>query len=138
MLNLERFNEEIWFDWPDAEGVRLKIKPCSRKDLLDLRSKVKRKMGISIEGRTEIVDDYNEADFLWGMFTLCLQKWEGINFGGKNPTKESMLTAIFNHDGLREFVFQKARESSTMLENKLEEELKNSDSSQNGSPNSQG
>ena len=134
MLHLKRFDEGVWFDWPEAEGVRLKIKPLSQKEMIEIRSKVRRKVAILIDGKNEIIDDYDESAALWKMFCLSLQEWEGISFDKKDPTREEMLLTIFEHDGIRNFVFEKSRWVTVKLEEKFQDELKNSESSESGSP----
>lgn len=136
MLKLKRFNEGVWYDLPDAVGVKLKIKPLAKKDVMDLRAAAKRKMAVrSSGGKTEIVDDYDESAFIWQMFRSCLLEWQGISMdevADVKPDHEDFLLALFENDGIRQFVFEKANEAFVQEEQKLGDELKNSGASQSG------
>ncbi len=132
MLKLKRFGQSAWHDFPGCIGVKLKIKPLSRKDIFDIRSRSKRKM--SVTGNDQIVDDYDESAFVWEMFKGCLEGWESIEMEeGLTLSRDEMLLAIYDNDSLREFIFQKANKSASEEETILEGELKNSESSQGGS-----
>jgi hypothetical protein len=129
MMKLKRFDEGIWYDYFD--GVRLKVKPLNRKDVLDFRAKVKHKLSIDVAGEQKIIDDFNEADFIWAIFKNSLEDWTGI-FTDDAGTK-ARHEDIFNDDNLREFIFQKANDSYKKMEESVGVELKNSEPSQSGS-----
>jgi len=130
MMRLKRFDVGIWYDYPPVPGVRLKIKPMNRKDVLDFRAGVKHKLSVQVGDKSQIIDDYNEADFTWKVFINCLEDWEGI-VTDEQGTK-ARYEDIFNNDDLREFFFSKANESYQAEEKKIGEELKNSGASQSG------
>ncbi len=132
MLKLKIFDEPVWFDWPDQAGVRLLIRGLSQKEQFDLSARARRKMAVTGAEGTQIVDAYDEAAYIWGHFCAALANWEGIGFDQEKPKREDMLLAIFNHDRLREFVFQKSKELSEKIKLQLEDDLKNSGSSQAG------
>lgn len=135
MLKLKRFNEGIWYDFPNHPGVKLKIKSVSKKDILDIRAMVKRKMAVKSDGHFEIVDDYDEASFVWELFRTSLEEWQGISIDQVSDLKlerEDYLLAMFENDDLRKFVFEKTDEGSRIESQKLSDELKNSEGSQSG------
>lgn len=143
MLKLKRFDVGVWFDWPKAPNVRLKIKPLYGKKLLELRNESKQgKVAVEMpipdlenpkRNKIEIVDDYNDLTYEWKMFLYCLEDWEGITLEGDiEPKKEEILEAIFNNVEMRRFIISKAFEVMVSENRKLEEELKNLQGSQDG------
>ncbi len=130
MLKLKRFDVGVWYDYPKIQGVRLKIRPLNRKDVLYFRAGVKHKQAVMVGDKNEIVDDFNEAEFIWSIFKNCLEDWEQImtdDIGTKARHED-----IFNNDDLREFIFSKANDAYASEEVQLGVELKNSETSQSG------
>jgi len=140
MLKLKRFEEAIRHPYPDAEGVYFKIRSLSPIKLKELRIASKTgKVAVRMpeedaqREKVQIVDDFDDLIFERKMFAYCLEDWEGIEFENGNEAKrEDFLKAMFEDRDIRTFVFLKAFESMELEKKKLEEELKNSDSSQNG------
>jgi hypothetical protein len=141
MLKLKRFEEAIRHPYPKAEGVYFKIRPLSPIKLQELRiasktGKVAVRMpedGVGTE-KVRIVDDFDDLVYERKMFAYSLEDWEGISFEDEKEAKrEDLLKALFEDREIRAFVFLKAFESMTLEKEKLEEELKNSASSQGGS-----
>jgi len=149
MLKLKRFNEAVWFNWPEASGVRLKIRPLNGRKMLELRNESKQgKVAVSMpsldpeEGNIRIVDDYNDFIYEWKMFQYCLEDYEGITLDGEDDhpkelegeakslyeqkKREEIREAIFNNVLLRRFILKKSLEVMASENKRFEEELKNS------------
>ena len=138
MLKLKRFKEGVWIDYPGAVGVRLRIRPVTFSQSMDILSEVKEKKVIgdypidpkdASKRGPQVVDDYKDGAFLWKMFDQALESWEGID-----PIPEGEEVALgpsevkrllFDNDLLREFIFKTARELAGREEDKLESERKN-------------
>lgn len=131
-LKLKRFNEGIWFDYP--AGGKFKIRPLQPKDYFDLRedSKVGKLLISKPDGQTEYVDNYNEALFYWKVFKRILEDWAEVEVEGAT-TKDEIRETIFNNHTLRDFISDRSNELSAKINADLEDELKNSASSQSGS-----
>ncbi len=135
MLNLKRFNEGIWVEY--QPGVRVQVKPLSKYDLVQVRSKCKRKILVNGAEGVEVVDDVDNGVFSVEILKLCLLSTEGISIGdAKNPSREDLIVAIYEDDALRNFILEKAVSVFEAENAKLEQELKNSGSSQSGPSNS--
>ena len=143
MLKLKRFEEAIRHPYPKAEGVYLKIRPLSPVKLQELRIASKTgkvavrlpdmEFGGNGQEKIRIVDDFDDLLFERKMFGYCLEDWEGIGFeDGVKAEREEFLKAMFEDRDIRTFVFLKAFENMELEKAKLEEELKNSQSSQGG------
>lgn len=135
MLKLKRFDEAVWYNLPEASGVRLKIRPLSSRKMLELRNEAKQgKVAVSMpDEEVQIVDDFNDFVYEWKMFQFCLDDWEGISIDGEEEAKkEDVREAIFNNVVLRRFVLQKSLEVMSLENKKFEEELKNLLGSQGG------
>lgn len=142
MFALKRYSQGTWYPWL-ANGVRFKVRPLSNKKILELRSESKRGK-VAVEMPTEdpanpgnhlvkIVDDYNDYQYEWKMFCHCLEDWEGITIEGDlEVSKEEIRDGIFNNSEMRMFILQKSLELVESENKKVEEELKNSLSSQGG------
>jgi len=137
MLKLKRFSEGVWFDYP--LGGRFKIRAVTPKNYLDLREKAKtgKSTITNLRGEQEIIDTYDEARFYWLIFIHMLEAWEGIEIEGAT-TEEEIKETIFNDALLRDWIGDKSREIFSQKNDEFEEELKNSDSSQDGSSRSSG
>jgi hypothetical protein len=137
MLKLKRFEEAIRHPYPNAEGVYLKIRPLSPIKMRELRIASKTgKVAVMRPdlGEWQVVDDFDDLRFERKIFAYSLEDWEGISFeDGAKTEKEDLLKAMFEDRDIREFVFRKAFENMELEKAKLEEELKNSESSQGGS-----
>src|SRR3972149_8369864 len=98
MLKLKRFDEGVWYEWPNDPQIKLKIRPITPKKLLDFREKSKKgKIAIVLpSGETQIVDDNNEAKVNWECFSWMVEDWQGIEFDG-NPSMDEKKEIIFNH-----------------------------------------
>lgn len=133
MLKLKRFKEGVWADFLEVPGVRVKVRPVPLGYQLELRSKLRKRVPIDVEpGKPpQFIEDVDEGALLWSVFSHTLEDWEGIEVEG-NPTPEEIKKAIFDHDGLRQFIIDKSRELSQTEEKKIEEETKNLSSSQSG------
>jgi hypothetical protein len=135
MLKLKRFDEAVWYNWPEASGVRLKIRPLSRRKMLELRNESKQgKVAVSMpDEEIQIVDDFNDFIYEWKMFQFCLDDWEGISIDSEEEAKkEDIREAIFDNIALRRFILQKSLEVMSLENKKFEEELKNLLGSQDG------
>lgn len=131
MLKLKRFSEGVWFDFP--RGGRFKIRPLCPKDYLDLReqSKTGKISVVKPDGSWEIVDNYDEARFFWKIFTHQLEDWADIIVDGAS-TPDEIKETIFNEREIRDWITEKSSEIYVKEQGKLEDELKNSESSQSG------
>lgn len=138
MLKLKRFKEGIWTEYPNAVGVRLKIRPVVFSQSLDILAEIKEKKVIDdypidpkdlTKRGPQVIDDYESGVFLTKMFDRALEAWEGIEVeleeGEVAPGPVELKKILFDNDPLREFVFQKAREYATLEVGKQEEERKN-------------
>jgi hypothetical protein len=138
MLKLKRFDEPAWYDY--EPGIRFLIKPLSRVDLLDIRLHCKRKILIQgAESPDQIADDFDRNAIIFESFKTALVSWEGLEIEGiKNPGREQLLKSLYQDEAVVDFVLIRAYRANEAEEKKLEEELKNSQSSQDGLSTSNG
>ena len=127
MLKLKRFDKPQWFDVPQFEGVRLLIKPASFKTTTQILSTVKRK----IKTEDGYIDDFDDGKFALELFKELLVDFEGIEVDG-DPSKDEVKELLYEYEFFRTFVSEKANELYKTIEQELDEELKNSTSSQGG------
>jgi len=127
MLKLKRFDKPQWFDVPQFEGVRLLIKPASFKTTTQILSTVKRK----VKTEDGYIDDFDDGKFALELFKELLVDFEGIEVDG-NPSKDEVKELLYEYEFFRTFVSEKANELYKTIEQELDEELKNSTSSQGG------
>jgi len=142
MLKLKRFKQGEWFDFPGALGVRLKIRPVQGTVGLDLQKKVRKAVPIDLPSLrdpskkfTTLLEDINSADFAWEVFNYMLEDFEGIEIEGDSgliTDKIEIKKAIFSEEALREFISGKSEELVKIQSGKMEEEIKNLNSSQAG------
>lgn len=137
MLKLERFSEGVWFDHPS--GARFKVRPVMPKDYFDLRESVRQKIAIrNLKGEQEIIDDYSESKLNFRIFCHAIQEWENVTVNGaEKPSRDQVLEAIFNDSELRDWIADKAKTALEQLQEGLDQELKNSESSRAGHPSSE-
>jgi hypothetical protein len=134
MLKLKRFDEAAWYDY--APGVRFKIKPLSKVDMLHIRVVCKRKIAVTGNGEDRIVDDIDMSLVLFESFKMALVDWEKDIEKDKKTDRKQMIESLYEDGKISHFVLDKAYGANEMEEKALGEELKNSESSQPGSPNS--
>jgi len=127
MLKLKRFDKPQWFDVPQFEGVRLLIKPASFKTTTQILSTVKRK----VKTEDGYIDDFDDGKFALELFKELLVDFEGIEVDG-DPSKDEVKELLYEYEFFRTFVSEKANELYKTIEQELDEELKNSTSSQGG------
>lgn len=132
MFKLKRFDKAQWFEFPDNKEVKLKIRPLSKKLNMECLSNSSRLMPNVSEG--SIKETPSLFIYQWEIFSHCLDEWKGVDFGESDgqPSRQGYLEALFEEDGIREFVIAKASELTREHEVTLEQELKNSESSQAG------
>lgn len=133
MLNLKRFDEGAWFEY--QPGVEFKIKPLSKYDFVNIRNRCKRKIVVSgLPAPDNIVDDIDSAMVTVESVKTCLLETKGITIEGVDyPARDLLIQAIFEKEELVIFILNHASEVFASAEKGLEEELKNSQRSQNGS-----
>ena len=127
MLKLKRFDKPQWFDVPQFDGVRLLIKPASFKTTTQILSTVKRK----VKTEDGYIDDFDDGKFALELFKELLVDFEGIEVDG-DPSKDEVKELLYEYEFFRTFVSEKANELYKTIEQELDEELKNSTSSQGG------
>ena len=127
MLKLKRFDKPQWFDVPQFEGVRLLIKSASFKTTTQILSTVKRK----VKTEDGYIDDFDDGKFALELFKELLVDFEGIEVDG-DPSKDEVKELLYEYEFFRTFVSEKANELYKTIEQELDEELKNSTSSQGG------
>jgi hypothetical protein len=143
MLKLKRFKEGTWFDWPELDGVKVKVRPVGTSKAFELAKKHRKKIVIQAPDPAnprrkinEVFTDVDEASVTLELFNYALEDWEGITLspeeGEPEPSREEVKKAIFDHDELRRFIIDKARELLDKQMDRLEEERKNLESSQSG------
>jgi hypothetical protein len=141
----KRFNEAVLVDWPGAVGVKLKIRPLTRKILLRIHESCKKgKVAVELpeldpktgKPTIEIVDNFDEGESNFKIFEYVLQNNEDWSCffpdGSDKPKREEIIDALFEHAPLRIFAVNKALELGDLEELKVDRELKNSEGSQNG------
>lgn len=127
MLKLKRFDEGVWFDY--STSIRFKIRAMTPKKLIELREKSRRDKSF-VSG--EITEQYDGSILNTEIFRWMIEEWRGIEFDG-NPSPEECKDIIFNHLVFRDFITDKSYELFRVESARVEDELKNSDSSQGGS-----
>lgn len=150
MITLKRHGQGIWYPWPKNEGVRFKIRPLTSKKLLELRNESKQgKVAVEMpmedpenpgQNLIKIVDDYNDLLYEQKMLDYCLEDWEGLTLEDgidketpEEEIKRAIQEAIFDHVEMRRFIFVQAFKSMAIEGKKFQDELKNLESSQDGS-----
>jgi hypothetical protein len=137
MLKL-KLKKGVWVDYPNAVGVKLKIRPFSFSESLKILAEIKEKRVVEnfpINPRDpskrgpQVVDDYNDGLFVRESFDSRLEGWEGIEIepeeDGTSLGPKEIKQALFDNDALREFVFKKSRELADEEVVQEEEERKN-------------
>lgn len=143
MLKLKRFTEGQWIDYPGADKVSFLIRPVNLSTGLSIRSKVRDKVAMDVvDPKTgkkvyTLMEDVDTGRFSWEAFDYMLQDFKGIALEDEkgNPlelSKDETKKAIFDNDDLRNFITGKAEELATTKASELEDEVKNSKSSQSG------
>jgi hypothetical protein len=131
----------VWVDYPNATGVRLKIRPVYFSESLRILSDTKEKrivenFPIDVKDPSkrgpQVVDDYNDGVFLQESFDRTLEAWEGIEIeqeeGEPALGPKEIKQVLFDNDALREFVFKTARALVDAESKQQGEERKNSSS----------
>jgi hypothetical protein len=142
MLKLRRFKKGEWFDYPGAKGVRFLIRPVQGTVGLDIQKRIRKAVPIDIPSIrdpkrkiTTLLEDINTAEMAWEVFDYMLEDFEGIEVeGDEGPItdKVELKKAIFGEPSLQEFISAKSEELVKIQSSKMEEEIKNSNSSQGG------
>jgi hypothetical protein len=140
MLKLKQ-KKGIWIDYPNAVGVRLKIRPVYFSESLRLLDDTKEKVVVdnfpldpkdASKRGPQVVDNYDDGEFLQRSFDRALEAWEGIEIeqeeGEPALGPKEIKQVLFDNDALRDFVFKKARELVEAESKQQEEERKNSSS----------
>jgi len=143
MLKLKRFSSGQWFDYPKASGVRLLIRPLQLSSGLSIRSKIRGTIPTDVKDPktqksvTVLMEDVDTGRFSWEIFDYMLVDFEGIQIEGEDGktievSKSELKIAIFDDTNLRDFVSEKSEWLRDNGAQKLEDEVKNSASSQSG------
>ena len=140
MLHLKRYDEGVWFDYPDNPGTRIKVRGVTNSAIVNIRSQLRKTIPTPIDTvidgkkiqRIDLLDDLDPGAFAWGLFDHILLDWEGIEVEGISD-KGLVKKAIFDFDPLRAFINEKSDQLAKAIDGKLAGELKNSESSQDGS-----
>ena len=132
MMKLKRFDEAAWHDY--APGVRFKIKPLSRVDCLQIHIRCKRKIAVQgMNGEDNIIDDVDNRLVAFESFQMALIDWQGpVIEGLKKPERYQVIDGLFEDQKIVHFILDIAFKTNEIEEKKLEGELKNSESSQDG------
>jgi hypothetical protein len=130
-MKLKNFNEAVWFDYPDAQGVRIRVRPVPQFTLMELRNKIHENFAHEIDGRIEVSDYVDKGRLIWEIFDYGVIDWEGIEIEGVKE-KVGQKKSIYNFQPLCVFALEKIFEVTAAIANKVEQELKNSNSSQDG------
>lgn len=120
MLRLKRFKEGVWFDVPNFEGVKVKVRPISYSQTTKIMSKHKTK--VEVDGK--IVDDYDEMSLTLELFRYILEDFKGIEVE-EDLTKDEIKELIFDCDELREFISEKANELKNIYRKDFDKDVKN-------------
>jgi hypothetical protein len=143
MLTLKRLSEGVWFDYPQVEGVRLKVRPVTLAKGQEIRNSLRTKKYMEFpdpkrKGKkfSQVVDDVDDGAVLRAIWDYALEAFEGIGVedatGAILSDPKQIRDAIYESDDLRDFISERSAELRESGEQKLEDELKNSDSSQSG------
>lgn len=139
MLKLKRFEEGKWFDYPHAEGVRLKIRPLGPMTVEEYRYRHTKKVAVQLpepgpDGRTyEIVDAVDEYEYTIALFNHCVEAYEGITIDGmENPGDVDIRRAMPDDIRLQNFIMSTARKLFMEKITEWKEDEKNLNSSQSG------
>lgn len=123
--------EPTWFDYKDPEQgfeIKLLIKVQGISDVGKIRKRIKKKVAANVEvdgkERMEIVDDIDTFDLTFTLFNEMLLAWKGID-SDEGVCKEDIIEALFEHEGIRDFVFEKGRAFKSAEMRKEEEKVKN-------------
>ncbi len=132
MLKLKRFDQGVWHEY--QPGVKFKIKPMGKYDMVEIRLRSKRKIAVQgLSGPDNVADDYDGAAFMLETFRTCLLEWSGIEIEGiGNPSRDDIMRGLFEITEVRDFILTRSSEAFASEEGKLQDELKNSESSQAG------
>jgi len=138
MLKLKRYKEGVCIDYPEALGVRFRIRPITFSQTLGFLSETKQKkvvMDFPIDPKDltkkgpQVVDDYKDGELLWKSFDQALEAWEGIDNvpeGEETPLSPTEVKHIlFDNEKVRDFVLEKARDLAKSELVKQEQEVKN-------------
>lgn len=133
MLKLKRFNEGVWYDFPSDPSVKFKIRAMTPKKLIELKEKSKKGKIAVLKpgGYTEVIDDNDDALLNSEIFAWMLEDYKGIEFDG-NISDGEFKDIIFNHVQFRDFITDKSYDLFKLESQRIETELKNSESSQSG------
>ena len=143
MLRLKRFEKGQWFDYPNAPGVKLLIRPLYLSAGINLRTKVRDRVVVDVVDPTTkklvptLMEDINSGDFSWEVFNYMLLDFEGIKMEGDSGevvevSKDELKKALFDDQKVRDFIGEKSEFLRDQGSRKLEEEIKNSPVSQSG------
>ena len=127
MLKLKRFDNAVWFEVPEFKGVSLCIKPATFSRTTKLLSSAKRKVKVD----DDFVDIYDDGDFALSVFKEVLVDFKGIEID-KSLTKDEQKEIIYEYEFFRNFVGDKSQELYSKAQEELDEDLKNSKTSQAG------
>jgi hypothetical protein len=132
MLKLKRFDEGKWSEY--QPGVEFKIKPLSRYDILGIRTRCKRKF--LIQGAPppdNIMEEVDSGMVSFEILKICLLEAKGVEVGDTDkPSHELLVEMVYEREELVNFIVSRAHEMFASEEKKVEQELKNSERSQNG------
>jgi hypothetical protein len=133
VIKLKRFDEAVWFDY--EPGIRFKIKPLSRADSVQIRLKCKRKIAIQgVNGEDNIIDDIDMRLVALESFRMALIDWQGVEIEGvEKPERYQVIHGLFEDQKIVDFILGAAFKINEIEEKKVQDELKNSESSQDGS-----
>ncbi len=149
MLKLKRFSLGQWVPYPEAEGVRFKIRPLQLSDGMDIRSRIRERIVMSVSDPTgkikkpipTLMEDLDSGKFTWEIFDYILEDFEGLQVEKEdgvvldcnNPAhKQEIKKDIFNSEALRDFISEKSEWLREQGAKQLGEEIKNSNCSQGG------
>jgi len=122
-MDLKRFQDGKWYEFPKINGVRLKIRALGRKNVLECLA----------NSKTDKRETVDPGLFLWETFKKALQAWELPDMpDGLKHRRDEILETLFEDQELVDFVLERSSDSFEKESQKLEGELKNSESSQPG------
>jgi hypothetical protein len=131
LLKLKRFGEGVWFDYP--EGGRFKIRAITPKRYLEISEVCKKGKQIikNTENEDQIVDDFNESQRAWLIFSEAVQEYDALD-SVPGSTPDQIREDIFNNRDLRDWIMDRASQVFKAEEKAVEGELKNSVTSHHG------
>lgn len=131
-MKLKSFDEAVWFDYPDEPGVKFQIRPTPNSVSMEIQTKIRKPIPVPSETLgMKIVGDINFSQFTWDIIDYALVAWEGIEVEGVND-KIQIKKAILNYEPFSRFITAKIKELTDSVTGRIEDELKNSGSSQGG------